>query len=215
VTLPELSWQILYGRLAWTLVLAALALALLPAPWRRARGAVAALLLGFGACNALPGAAAPSYWLVLGFQLPSALLTALCGARLLCQWQGRAQPLLLPAALAAPLALLGMVLYVDAMGLVALGWYYAGFGPRAAPLVGLLLAAGCTWIVIQGVKRGVLRAYALALLAALCLFAVLRLPTGNLWDALLDPFLVAWAALSAGLEFRRRRRRAARRLHPA
>lgn len=200
MSLPDLSWQILYGRLAWTLVLAAAAIGLLPRAWR-GRAAIAALLLGFGAWNALPGDGAPSFWLGLAFQMPSAFLAALCGMRLWLGWQGRAQPVALPLPLAAPLALLGIVLYLDAMGLLALGWYYAGFGPRGAPLVGLLLAAGSGLAVL----RGVLRPHAVALLAALCAFAVLRLPTGNLWDALLDPFLAAWGLVSAVIALRRRR----------
>lgn len=203
MTLPELSWQILYGRVAWTLVLAALVLALLPARWRRLRPVMAGVLGGFALWHAVPGDSAPSYWLGLAFQLPSALFAALCVVRLITQWQGRALPLVLPLPLAAPLALAAMVLYVDAMGLVALGWYYAGFGPAGAPLAGLALAAGCAWAVV----RGVLRLYALALLAALCLFALLRLPTGNLWDALLDPFLALWGLVSAALGWRRRARR--------
>jgi hypothetical protein len=34
-------------------------------------------------------------------------------------------------------------------------------------------------------------------MAGLLLFALLRLPTGNLWDALLDPLRWAWAVASA------------------
>lgn len=199
MSLPELSWQILYGRLAWTLVLAALLVTVLPRAWR-GRAAIALALLGFGVWNALPGDAAASFWLGLAFQLPSAFLAALCGLRLWMGWQGRAQAAALPLPLAAPLALLGIVLYLDAMGLLALGWYYVGFGPHGAPVMGLVLAAGCAWAIM----RGVLRPYAAALLAALCAFAVLRLPTGNLWDALLDPFLAAWGLASVVVAMRRR-----------
>lgn len=202
MTLPELSWQILYGRVAWTLVLGAVLLALLPVRFR-ARPVLAFVLLTLGLQSALMGESAASFWLGLAFQLPSAFFAALCAARLITQWQGRALSLVLPLPLAAPLALAAIVLYVDAMGLVALGWYYAGFGPAGAPLAGLVLAAGCAWAVV----RGVLRPYALALLAALCLFALLRLPTGNLWDALLDPFLALWSLVSAALGWRRRARR--------
>jgi hypothetical protein len=42
-----------------------------------------------------------------------------------------------------------------------------------------------------------------ALLAAVLLFSLLRLPTGNLWDALLDPLLWAWALGSVVVAVRR------------
>jgi hypothetical protein len=192
VSLPDLPWQILYGRLAWTLVLAALALALLPAAWRRARGVLAGMLGGLAALNFLPGEGAPSFWLGLAFQLPSAFLAALCAGRLLLLWRGRQQVAVLPLILAVPLALLGSVLYLDAIGLLALGWYYAGFGPQGAPVVASVLAMFCAWAIM----RGRLRPYAVALLVAMCVFALLRLPTGNIWDAVLDPFLVLWAVVS-------------------
>ncbi|RYE87400.1 MAG: hypothetical protein EOO78_35840 [Oxalobacteraceae bacterium] len=46
------------------------------------------------------------------------------------------------------------------------------------------------------------------MLGAVVLFSLLRLPSGNLWDALLDPLLFGWAiaALLAGALRRRGRR---------
>lgn len=215
MSLPELDWQILYGRVAWALVLAALLGTLIErlraAPSVR-RAVLATMLLALALWSAAPGAAAPAYWLGLAFQLPSAWLSCLCAQRLLALWRGRAAlpmpPLSAPVPLAAAIVAIGAALYLDAMGVLALGWYYLGFGPLGAPLAALALAALCVW----GVLRGLYRAHALALLAALCIFAVLRLPSGNLWDALLDPFLVAWAVASLLAGWRRRART---RPHPA
>jgi hypothetical protein len=64
--------------------------------------------------------------------------------------------------------------------------YAWGFSP-AAPAV-LLLVAVLPW-VMSG-TRGVVWLFAVAVLAV---FMVLHLPSGNVWDAVMDPWL--WAAL--------------------
>ncbi len=190
MNLPEMTWQIAYGQLAWGVVLAALLLAFLPAPWRRLRAPLAALVAACLLVQLLPGKAAPAYWLGLAFTWPSGLLTGLCIARLVQHWQGTPEQSLMRASLAVPLAITGCVLYLETMGLMALDFYYRGFGPYAAPILGLLLGALCTWAVIAGKAR----AQALAVLFAVLLFALLRLPTGNVWDALVDPLLFGWAS---------------------
>ena len=197
MSLPELTWQIVYGRLAWALVIAALVCTLWPPAWRLPRRTAAALLLATAALQALPGAASPAYWLGLAFQWPSAALALLCALKLYRTWQGDGrQPALTPP-LAMGIALVGLVLYLDAMGVLALGLYSWGFGPTAAPVTALLLAAACTGAAIVNRARG----QALALLMALTLFAVLRLPTGNLWDALLDPLLWGWSLFSLAVRW--------------
>ena len=56
----------------------------------------------------------------------------------------------------------------------------------------LLLAVLCSVAIV----RGRARAQSVAVLGALLLFAGPRLPTGNLWDTLLDPLLWCWALAS-------------------
>lgn len=194
MSLPELSLQFTYARLAWALVLAALLVGLWPASRRLPRPALGAIGAACLLLMALPGPASPAWHLGLAFQYPSGLLAALCLVRLHGRWRAHAAPgpapgpATLPLPLAAPLALAGVLLYLDAFGLVAGGYYYAGFGPLAA-LGAVLLAAGCA----AALARGRHPSQAVAVLGALLLFSVARLPSGNLWDALIDPLLWGWA----------------------
>lgn len=194
MNLPELSLQIVYGRLAWAVVIAALACVLWPARWRLPRRTVALLLLATAALQMLPGEASPGYWLGLAIQWPSATLVGLCLVKLQWAWQGQTGQSVMTPRLAALIALAGTALYLDAIGLLSLGLYYWGFGPYLAPVLALLLGVACCAAALAGRAR----AQALAMLFALAVFAVLRLPTGNLWDALLDPLVWAWALYVAG-----------------
>ncbi len=191
--LPELALQTIYARLAWGIVLATLLLALWPRRFALTRAAAAVVLLCTIALQALPGGAAPAYWLGLAFELPSCLLVGLCVARLWLVGPGAAASeaarKVLPPRLALTVAALGALLYLDAMGLISIGLYYWGFGPKAAPLVALLIAAASAAAIYLGKARP----QAGALLLAALGFSLLRLPTGNIWDALLDPLLWGWA----------------------
>jgi hypothetical protein len=184
--LPDLGLQIIYGRLAWGIVLAALVVALWPRRLALSRSAIAILTLGMIALQALPGAASPTFQLVLAFQMPSCLLVGLCLAQLGLTGPERA---VMPPRLAMLIAAAGVVLYLDAMGLISVGLYYWGFGPNAAPVAAVLLTMGAALALALGKARP----QAFALLLAMMSFAILRLPTGNLWDALLDPLLWCWA----------------------
>lgn len=194
--LPALDWQFFYGRLAWTIVLAAVVAGLLPAALRRSRPVLAGLLLGTAVLVALPHGASPAYWLVLAFQWPSGVLLGCCLLKLTAPSRGSLTAPPMPTGIAAVIALAGTALYLDAIGILSLGLYYWGFGPHAAPLVALIAAAGCALAVFLGRARP----YALVALCALALFSILRLPTGNLWDALLDPLLWGWAVVSLSIK---------------
>lgn len=187
--LPDLNWQFLYGRLAWGIVLASMLVALWPRRYALSRGAIGLIVAGMVALQALPGAASPTYWLALACQSPSGFLAGLCLARLYqYRYSGRAHAIMTPT-LAGVLAGFGALLYLDAIGLLSAGVYYWGFSPYAPPALALLLAAGSA----AALARGQFGPQAFALLLALMGFSILRLPTGNIWDALLDPLLWAWA----------------------
>jgi hypothetical protein len=195
MTLPDLALQIAYGRVAWALVLVALLLACAPGLTRRHGRAVAA---GFVVLCALPGEWSPAWWLTLAFQYPSGLLVGFSLVSLERRRQGSARVFVLPTTLALSLAVAGVALYLDTFGVLALGLYHGGFGAAGAPLLGF--AAIAAWAF--AIWRGHALQPALALLTGLLLYALLRLPTGNLWDALLDPLLWMWAlgsAIAAGL----------------
>ena len=194
--LPALDWQFVYGRLGWAIVLATAVVGLLPVTLRRSRPLVCGVLLLSGLLMALPDSASPAYWLVLAFQWPSGLLVGLCLLKLCKAWPGARDVSSMPTSLAVAVAASGIALYLDAIGLLSLGMYYWGFGPFAAPLVALAAIAGCALAAVLGRARP----HALAALAALALFSILRLPTGNLWDALLDPLLWGWAVGSLGIK---------------
>ena len=191
MNLPDLSLQIAYGRLGWALVAATLVVALagvvLRTPLsRRALGMVVAACL---ALMLLPGEASPAFWLGLAFQYPSGVLLGCCALRLFERWHGIRRSRAMPQALAGVLAVTGALLYADTVGWLARGFYYAGFGPALMPALAVMAAAACALAIARGHARGP----ASALLGAVALFSLLRLPSGNLWDALLDPLLWGWA----------------------
>ena len=201
MNLPELEWQFVYGRVAWAVIAAAVLADLLRPAWRRARPVALGLCLLVALVMALPGEASPAHWLVLAWQWPSGVLFGYCLLRLSAPGEHAARTLaLMPPRLAAPIGLAGLVLYLDAIGLLSLGWYYKGFGPVGAPLLALAAAALCVFALI----RGHARPKAIILLGAVALFSIARLPTGNLWDALLDPLLWSWAIISLGTAVWRR-----------
>lgn len=214
--LPDFALQIAYGRLGWAIVAAAVASAAVGALWRGARppsrAVLAATLAGAAGLMLLPGELSPAWWLGLAFQYPSGLLVGCCLLRLFERWHGLRRSNVMPQALAGTLAVTGALLYLDAVGFLARGFYYAGFGPSAMPLLAAAGAVACLAAIVRGHGRGP----ASSLLGAIALFSLLRLPSGNLWDALLDPLLWSWAVVTLVLgALRRSGRRATDRIAPA
>lgn len=203
MNLPDLSVQILYARVAWGVALAALALYLLTRRSSPGRAGAVTVAAAFAAMQWLPGPWSPAYWLGLAFQSPSALTIALCAVVLLDRLVGIRHGGVLPPALAAILAVAGGLLYLDASGWTALGIYFLGFGPYGAPAAALLIGSFSAFAAFRG--NAVPAAY--AVLAAVALFMLLRLPTGNLWDALIDPFLWIWSLSVCVRTWRTRPRR--------
>ncbi|MEQ1807428.1 MAG: hypothetical protein ABL900_18765, partial [Burkholderiaceae bacterium] len=66
-----------------------------------------------------------------------------------------------------------------------LGLYFRGADPLWAPLAALLAGAWAVWAV----RFEATRSAALATLSAAAVFSLTRLPSGNVFDAFLDPLL--------------------------
>ena len=192
--LPALGVMQLWLHVGWSLVLAGGVAAVLARLTKRAgvlRGAAAAAALW----TLLPGPYSSAYWLGLAFQAPSGVLALACGLlgwRAMCtaKLQVPAQagePFCVGLALAGVLA--GWVLLLDAFAQLPWSVYSWGFG-RAALAVVVVIA------LLPLLQKGAyLRPAAWLVPAALLLLVLLRLPTGNVWDAVLDPWL--WLGLHA------------------
>jgi hypothetical protein len=189
--LLPLPWvERFYLALAWGLVLAWMAIWLL-----QHRGVSSAKLKSWLPLLLVlwclwPGPASPAYWLGLAFRAPSLLLTLLCAwAVLRHAWPQGLTPAPWDAMRrwAWGLGLLGWVLLLDTLALWPVSLYSLGFAPLTLGVVSLL--ALLPWLLRDAGRLSAL------LVAALALHVLLRLPSGNVWDALLDPWL--WIALQA------------------
>jgi hypothetical protein len=143
----------------------------------------------------LPDGASPAYWLGLAFQTPSLMSTVICLAWVLnrvkyeqspAHWMARS-----PARAIKILTMfgvvLGWVLLLDTLAWLPVSVYRWGFSSVAFGAVAVL--ATLLWLMMRS-------AGSVMLLIVLTLFVLSRLPTGNVWDALLDPWL--WVALQVG-----------------
>ena len=190
------AWAMRLGlTLGWALVLAVLAVMLTTRLSLPARRYLAAAMVLW---TLVPGPVSPDYWLGLAFHAPSLsamLLSAWQLKRLLWPQRGWSRLVgtrpgagllwLLLAAVA-----LGYVLLLDTFAVGPLQIYAWGFSP--ALLLALLALALLPW-VLGGKTAGAAGPQVWIAPLALLLFAALRLPTGNVWDALLDPWL--WLVL--------------------
>lgn len=204
--LPSLAATRLALPLVWAIVLgsgAVLLAARLTRPYRL--GWTALVMLW----TLLPGSLSPAYWLGLAFQTPSMTSALIC---LLYLWRTGCAPIPAASPLSnPPLAAHGITSWLP-LGLtgMALGWlllldtfawspvsiYAWGFSSVAVASVALLEAL--FWVIWGGrrpTQTGSLSAPVIVMAGALVLFVLTRLPSGNLWDALLDPWL--WLALQA------------------
>ena len=189
--LPNASVLWLALHLGWAIVLGC-AVRLLSGRFApRYQSALALLVLLW---TLVPGELSPAFWLGLAFQSPSVMTVLLCMGWLQQQFRRASVDAALNAAkdarslqlLMAAGIVLGWVLLLDTLAGFSVSVYAWGFSV-AAVAVALALAA-LFWLQ-QGSRASVLP------LCVLALFVLMRLPSGNLWDALLDPLL--WLALQA------------------
>jgi hypothetical protein len=144
----------------------------------------------------IPGTWGPVYWLGLAFQTPSVLAVLWAGQHLYSRWpiaawtlKARQSP---RSGVNMAFTLLGVVLgwllLLDTLALVPMQLYAWGFSPWSA---GAALLFGLLPWIFQGMSG--LRSAGGLIVLAVVVFTLLRLPTGNVWDALLDPWL--WVVL--------------------
>ena len=187
--LPQAVFLPLWVKLSWALVASAVVLRLTyackPTLWPAAVVAVVMLL---------PRTDVLSGYLALAFQTPSLVLVAWalwCWADVL-QLRGPMVTTPLPVALLG--VLLGWALVLD-----TLNYWPTFFNPQ---LYALGFEAAGLWCVLVTAAAVLLwtevpRRWVLSAVAVLAVYVLLRLPTGNVWDAVLDPFV--WLALHVQL----------------
>ena len=173
--------------MGWALLFACLGAALTRRFPQRTRHSVALVLAAWAAWN---GPASPGHWLGLAFQSPSLvsmLLLALAYGRMVF-----AEPVAPPSRSSTHMPVVGFGVVVGSLLLLDLlavwpGSLYAwGFGPAALVLA---LAVSLLSAVASGFTFSRYRPEVWVVPTALLLFAATRLPTGNVWDALIDPWL--------------------------
>ena len=187
--LPYAAILPLWVMLSWALVVSAVVLRLTyrfkPTVWP---AAVMAVLMLLPRTDVLSG------YLALAFQTPSLVLVAWalwCWADVL---QLREPVATTPAPVACVGVLLGWALVLD-----TLNYWPSWFNPQLYALgfesTGLWLVLACVAAVLLWAQ--VPMRWVLSAVAVLAAYVWLRLPTGNVWDALLDPFV--WLALHVQL----------------
>ena len=185
-----MTWAL---RVSWALVLGGLTLGLtlrLPHRWRWG------LIWTVMVWTLLGGEWSPAYGLGLAFGSPSLMAAVLCAVVLLRSWRGQPVGLMNSSAggratliLGGIGVVLGWVLLVDTLALWPPSVYAWGFG--FAALAGVALLVLVMWMAGADHPAGQ-RAIGLVALV-LVLYVATRLPTGNVWDALLDPWM--WVVL--------------------
>jgi hypothetical protein len=190
--LPSSGLMQTWLQLGWAVALAWLGSGLVGRYWpgKPLQKVTAAVVLAVWAFAPAPYSSA--YWLGLAFQAPSVLTVLLC-ARLLYQDlapSGRERGGTLVPVLALIVALAGWALLLDTFALLPVQLYAWGFSPVALGLV--LMCVLLPWVALSSPMRPC-NYLAWGGAVALMVFVLWRLPTGNVWDAVLDPWL--WVAL--------------------
>ncbi len=203
--LPDALTLRLAMPVTWAIVLAFLVLFWSQTMPLRRTGFVA---LAVAVWALVPGAASPAYWLGLAFQIPSVTTTLICLGGLVTlvrkgagaeraahikQCNPATQPKPASGRIERVLSLvaiaLGWLLLLDTLAVWPFALYRWGFSPIALAVAALLAAV--FWMIAGGTT--IAKPQSILLMAVLALFVLLRLPTGNLFDALIDPWL--WLVL--------------------
>lgn len=193
--LPDPGAQGLYLDLGWAIVIAAVLLAARargadPLPVRRRR-AIGATVAGASLALALlPAPWSPSFWLGMALQYPS-VTTVVLSAAYVASFARADGPLpairLMPPWAAVTLVSVAALLYAGVFGWLPYDLYAFGYSRLSAAIIATVLVALWATFVLHGGWA------CMAVAAASAMHMTFALPTGNAWDALLDPMLVMWA----------------------
>ena len=171
--LPSTTASLVYLYVGWGVILASLA-----GTFARKKMLIPAVLLWVGLPLVFSAPEySPAYWLGLAFQAPSLVSVGLCAGLVAPQRFAPRRPL----AFAALASGLGWILLLDSFAVLPLEFYALGFQAGiAGGIVILLLLISFEPITLIAAS-------------ALVVYVTLRLPTGNVWDATLDPLLWLWS----------------------
>lgn len=152
----------------------------------------------------VPGPWSPAYWLGLAFQIPSWSLLLLALAASVRLWRKSAPASEVPMPMLVLATGVGWLLLLDMLVLLPFAFYRWGFSVAALALAGI--AAALLWRRGGAVGPGDrpwpwFWLYFVPLV--LLLYVSTRLPSGNVFDALLDPWL--WLLVQVVLVKRLRR----------
>jgi hypothetical protein len=195
--LPSALAVQIWLHLGWSVVLASIGAGIvgrwLPAPAGKLDGRQWGVALALALWTWMPGPYSPAYWLGLAFQAPSVVTVLLCDAQLRARFFSTRSGM---SSIAAPhwatltLAVLGVVtgwaLMLDTFALLPHQLYAWGGSPVAMGMV--LVTVMLPWVIVSTHNSSrSLRLWVAP--AAVFVFAAARLPSGNVWDAILDPWL--------------------------
>ncbi len=195
--LPDAGVATAYLHLGWSVVLA----------WLGRRWGRTYVAAALAAWAWVPGVWGVSHWLGLAFQSPSIVLVLWCAR----DWWVQARAPGIPGAAASTprfawawSVALGWILLADMLGWFPQSVYGWGFSSAALGGVAVLaMVPLCAVRALAGAHAKNSQGWLLWPLALL-VFVVLRLPTGNVWDAVLDPWLWLVIQLAAVRRWRAR-----------
>jgi hypothetical protein len=199
--LPALVVQQWWLVVGWSVVLAWLG-AWLASRWTLRKDAIAALATCLAVWVGLPGPWGGAYWLGLAFQAPSVTAVLLCGFLLMRVFLGPAHPVSMRNAWSPDLffmalcgVVLGWVLLLDTLGVLPGSLYNWGFSAVAPAIV--IVVASLGWVFAKRNPMGGSNLGSALPAIAVVLFVFFHLPSGNVFDALMDPGL--WLALQIAM----------------
>lgn len=196
--LPHPSTTLWALYLSWAMLLGSISLGLSKALGLRRRLGLASVVMAW---TLIPGTTSPAYWLGLAFQTPSLSTCAISLVYLIRTGRPTVAPghvlersaVTLRLALSCTAVLLGWLLLLDTLAALPVSVYAWGFS--AAACAGVAALVVLLWASLSAASRHSMPwgLEAALITTVLSLFVWTRLPTGNVWDAVLDPWL--WIAL--------------------
>lgn len=193
---PALTLATMDRHLGWALTLTAVTFFILGRAPQLVRFALGSTVF---AITAAPTMWSLSHGLGLAYQTPSLVTQGLALLYLLriISERSTVAPGQVPANAPWPLSVLlvgiviGWILMLDTFAIFPVPLYAYGYSKEAA-IFGLVLAAAFWMLSMKGLSMHEgrrIRHLALVLLFAIAAFTFTRLPSGNAWDAMLDPWL--------------------------